>query len=110
MRNDDMTSGAEVESFPWLTSSKSADVESSNDEETFFDRESGKDSSKNEKTTVFQHGKIVEWEILMEYQHGKMAEMRKMGEAICKIVKRNNNGRCISMYFGRNGGIRCSKM
>jgi hypothetical protein len=99
-----------VESFLWLTSWKSADVESSNDEATFSDRESGKDSSINDKTTVFQHGKIAEREILMEYQHGKMAEMRKMGEATCKIAKRNNNGRCISMYFGRNGGIRCSSM
>jgi hypothetical protein len=67
---------------------------------------------KNDKTTVFQHGKIAEQERFMEYQHqhGIMAEMRKMGEAACKIAKRNNNGRCISMYFGRNGGIRCSSM
>jgi hypothetical protein len=64
-----------VESFLWLTSWKFADVESSNDESTFPIRESGKDSSGNDKKTVFQHGKIVEWEILMEYQHGKVAEM-----------------------------------
>jgi hypothetical protein len=50
-----------------LTSWKYADVESSNDEVTF----SGKDSSRNDKTTVFQHGKIAEREILMKYQHGK---------------------------------------
>jgi hypothetical protein len=48
---------------------------------------------------VFQHGKITEREILMEYQHGKVVEMRKMGEATCKIAKRNNSGRCISIYF-----------
>jgi hypothetical protein len=51
------------------------DVESSNDEATFPDRESGKYSSGNEKTIVFQHGKIAEREIMMVYQHGKVAEM-----------------------------------
>jgi hypothetical protein len=49
-----------VESFHWLTSWKSADVESSNDEATFSVRESGKDSSGSDKTTVFQHGKMAE--------------------------------------------------
>ena len=53
-----------------------------------FLTESGKDSNGSDKTIVFQHGKIT--------------EMRKMGEAICKIAKRNNNGRCISMYFWPN--------
>ena len=62
-----------MESFLWLTSWKSTDVESSNDEATFRNRESGKDNSGNDKTTVFQHGKIAERERLMEYQHGKMA-------------------------------------
>jgi len=61
------------------------DVELSNDEAAFSDKESGKYSSESGKTTVFQHG--------------KMAEIRKMGEAICKIAKRNNIGRCISMHF-----------
>jgi hypothetical protein len=50
-----------------------------NDEATSFDRESGKDSNENDKTTMFQHAKIVERERVMEYQHGKMAEMRKNG-------------------------------
>jgi hypothetical protein len=79
VRNDDMTSGSEVESFLWLTSWKSVDVESSNDEATFPNRESGKDSRGNDKTIVFQHGKIAEQEILMEYQHGKIAEMQNNG-------------------------------
>jgi hypothetical protein len=70
-----MTSGAEVESFLWLTIWKSVDVESSNDEAAFPIRESGKYSSINDKTTVFQHGKIAEQEILIEHQHGKVAEM-----------------------------------
>ena len=70
-----MTSGVEVDSFLWLTNWKSMDVESSNDEATFPDRESGKDSSRNDKTTLFQHGKITEKKRMMEYQHGKMEEM-----------------------------------
>ena len=70
-----MTSGAYVESFLWLTSWKSVDVESSNDEVAFSVGQSGKDSSKNDKIAVFQLGKIAKREGLMEYQHGKMAEM-----------------------------------
>jgi hypothetical protein len=48
-----------MESFLWLTSWKSVDVESSNDEAAFYDRESRKDSSGNDRTSVFQHGKIA---------------------------------------------------
>jgi hypothetical protein len=67
-----------------LTRRKSANVELSNDEVALSVRESRKDSSRTDKPTMFQHGKIT--------------EMRKMGEVECKIENKNN-GRCINMYF-----------
>ena len=66
-----------------MTSWKSLNVKSSNDEEALSDRESGKYSNGNDKSVVLQHKNIAE----MEWQHWKKCEKDrvKLQERITSI-------------------------